>query len=358
MVKDEKRKVLFICSAKPSYSRNAILISALKRKFEVQVISSSKNSYFLRIPEVWLKFIFAKNDYDYLLVGFLGQPLLPLAKLLARKPIIFDAFISLYDTLCFDRKTFTPYSIVGRIAYFLDKKSCEWAGKIITDTNQNINYFAKNFSIPKKKFCRVWVGSQTDLFYPREERKVKDKFIVFFYGTFIPLHGVEYIIRAAKLLEDEKDLLFKIVGRGQTYQKNYNLAQSLNLKNVIFLGRQPIKTLSDFMASADVCLGVFGDTEKAQRVIPNKVFDALASQKPVITTDTPAIRELLEDKKGCLLCQTANPRSLADAILLLKQNKVLRDKIAKNGYRKFIRHCSLEALSKTLNSFIKLKSDG
>jgi len=67
---------------------------------------------------------------------------------------------------------------------------------------------------------------------------------------------------------------------------------------------------------------------------------------------------LLEDKKGCLLCQTANPRSLADAILLLKQNKVLRDKIAKNGYRKFIRHCSLEALSKTLNSFIKLKSDG
>lgn len=356
MRSDKKKGVLFICGAKPSYSRNAIVLATLKKGFKVRVIASNKNSYLLRIPEVWIKFIFAKKDYDYLFVGFLGQPLMPLARLLVRKPIIFDALISLYDTLCFDRKACGPNSLVGRLAFWLDRKSCIWATKIITDTNQNIEYFAETFAIERGKFLRLWVGAQTDLFYPREERKVKDKFVVFFYGTFIPLHGIEYIIRAAKLLENEKDILFQIAGGGQTYRKNYNLAQRLNLKNVIFLERQPIKTLSDFMALADVCLGIFGDTEKAKRVIPNKVYDALASRKPIITGDTPAIYELLMDGRDCLLCETANPRSLADKIILLKRDSRLRERIARNGYKKFTKLCSLEALSKSLYSAIESSS--
>ena len=66
---------------------------------------------------------------------------------------------------------------------------------------------------------------------------------------------------------------------------------------------------------ADICLGIFGDSEKASRVIPNKVFQILHSGKPLITRDSPAIRELLNpDMTGVYLVPAASPKALADAI--------------------------------------------
>ena len=88
--------------------------------------------------------------------------------------------------------------------------------------------------------------------------------------------------------------------------------------------------LADAMASASVCLGIFGDTEKTQRVIPNKVYEALAIGKPIITADTPAIRELLSEE-AAMLVPAANPRAIADAILALRAEPARRERLANAG---------------------------
>ena len=62
------------------------------------------------------------------------------------------------------------------------------------------------------------------------------------------------------------------------------------------------------MARADVCLGILGTSEKAGRLIPNKLFQALLAGMPLITRNSPAMRELVKDDAP------ANPAALLDAI--------------------------------------------
>ena len=88
------------------------------------------------------------------------------------------------------------------------------------------------------------------------------------------------------------------------------------------------------LKQADVVLGIFGTTRKTMMVIPNKVYEGLAVGKVVITADTPAVRELL-DEKSAYLVPVGNSKALADAILYLKNNKELREMLGVNGHAIF-----------------------
>ena len=112
--------------------------------------------------------------------------------------------------------------------------------------------------------------------------------------------------------------------------------------------------IPNYIKCASICLGIFGDTAKTLRVIPNKVYEAIAMKKPVITADTPAIKELFSDKQNIVLCETACPRDLAVKILELKNNQELRDKIAENGYKVFKNKATPKIIGKELiNSILK-----
>ena len=62
---------------------------------------------------------------------------------------------------------------------------------------------------------------------------------------------------------------------------------------------------------AGCALGIFGTSEKAERVIPNKAFQAIACGTPLVTADTPAARELLAHEDNALLVPSGNPEALA-----------------------------------------------
>ena len=85
-----------------------------------------------------------------------------------------------------------------------------------------------------------------------------------------------------------------LVGDGQTKADAVQLAHSLGCRHVSFLDARRGDALRDVLCGADVLLGVFGDSEKTRVVVPNKVVDALALAKPLITADTPAIRRTLD----------------------------------------------------------------
>ena len=93
------------------------------------------------------------------------------------------------------------------------------------------------------------------------------------------------------------------------------------------------------MREADVCLGIFGTTPKAARVIPYKVFAAMALGRPVITRDSPAIRELLVDGESALLCPAGDGQALAAALERLRTDASLRERIGRNGYARYADDC-------------------
>ena len=162
-------RVLFACGASPEYLRNQTIIRGLRRHHDVRCLASSHQSYPLRFMSVMPRVLFARGGFDVYFAGFLGQPIAPLFRLRFARPVILDAFISVYDTLCLDRRRFRPGSVVGRVARWLDTSSMSWAAAVLTDTRQQADFLSKEFAIPRSKFVSIPVGVNEDLFYPRAD---------------------------------------------------------------------------------------------------------------------------------------------------------------------------------------------
>jgi len=136
-------RILFIAGREPAYMRNAVILDGLRKNgIEIIECTSSSSSYVVRYLNVLGKFILNRErGFDAIFVGYFGQPLVPVIRKLTNKPIIFDAFLSSYDTMCFDRRRFKPNSLGGRFFYWLDRYSCELADKVLLDTNAHVDYF-------------------------------------------------------------------------------------------------------------------------------------------------------------------------------------------------------------------------
>ena len=208
----------------------------------------------------------------------------------------------------------------------------------------SIRYFVEAFQSQEKKFRRLWVGADDNILQPCPYPSDNLPFTVFFTGTFIPLIGIEHIIKAAKILEERgEDIRLVIVGSGQSYQKITAMASDLAVSNVQFERPVRYEQLSNLMSQAHLCLGIFGTSAKAQHGIPNKVFFALATQRAVVTGDTSAMREIFTHGENIWLCPTGNAAALADSISELKRCPDLRAKIAEKGHKLFVKEFSIKA---------------
>lgn len=349
-------RLLFTAGREPGYVRNAMMLKALRRGgIELLECTDSSSSYPRRLLRVMTQFLQRRHDpFDGVFVGFFGQPLMPLIGKLTDKPILFDAFLSAYDTLCFDRKKFAPDSFCGRFFYQLEKRACERADTVLLDTNAYIDYFVETFQLPREKFQRVLVGADESLFFPRPcETNATDKFRVFYCASYLPLHGTEFIVRAAHLLRAQTEIEFVLVGSGPEQKNVRLLAKALDTKNLRFIDWLPYQELPSRIAQADLCLGGhFSDIPKAKRVIAGKTYQFIAMRKPVIVGDGSGNRELFRDRENALFVSTANAESLAAGIVTLKNDERLRSQIAEGGYRTFLERCSIEVISLQLQEIV------
>ncbi|MEA2972470.1 MAG: hypothetical protein QOG82_928 [Actinomycetota bacterium] len=334
----------------PSYSRNRIMAKALRRAGADVVELSDGRPWASRTPRLVASA--ARRRLDLLLVGFPGHADVAAAKALGLAkgaPVVFDAFFSLWET-SEDRDTGTYQARRGRIE---DRWSCRFADRIVLDTATHADFFATALGVPRRKLRTVWVGADDEVLQPLP-RGDAPGFRVLFIGTYIPLHGVDTIVRAAHLLERAGETVeVVLVGGGQTYASVRTLASRLGVTNVRFEPRIPPDRLAGEIARSDVCLGIFGDSPKAGRVIPNKVFDALAMGRAVVTRDSAAAREALTHGHTAWLCPPADPEALAAAIAGLKADDEARARIARQGYELFECRFSIDALSATVAGIVR-----
>ena len=116
------------------------------------------------------------------------------------------------------------------------------------------------------------------------------------YGKWSPMHGADVVLAAAETLRTEP-FRFVLIGEGQLSAELRGAIAARGLTNVEWLGALPAAELRAHTLAADVCLGVFGRSDKAGRVVPNKVFDGLACGRPVVTADTDGAREWLDGRR-------------------------------------------------------------
>ncbi len=346
------------------YSRNRIVLGLLRDLgFEVEIIhfdlwgderpallSRRKLPLVTRAIGVYARLAWRvlrtrKPSFFFVLYpGHLDVRLVSLIARIRRLPTVYDHFISLEETVVGDRGLRGEKSATGRLLERIDRGACRAADLVLADTPADADYFATRAGIERARIRVLWVGAQDDLFEPVAERP--EHGLVFFHGTYIPLHGIETIVRAAKLLEADDGIRFRLLGSGQERPAIDRLARSLRAENLEFAAPVPVERLAGEIARAELCLGIFGTTAKALRVVPNKVFEYLSVGRPVLTADTPAIRSAFPTEVAVV--PPGDPEALAAAVRRLLRDPAELARLAAAGRARFQRDYSRPALGRLL----------
>ena len=255
---------------------------------------------------------------DALIVGYPGHFVVPLgcaAAALLHTRLVFDPLVSLADTFAGDRGLVAEGGWKARGVRAADRAAFALPDLVLADTRAHAAYYRSVFGLPDRRLAVVPVGALPAPAADGGARRLQagEPLRVFQYGRWSPLHGAETVVEAASLLRHEP-FRFVLAGEGQLSASLRRLIASRQLANVEWLGFLAPASLRAQTLAADVCLGVFGRSEKAARVVPNKVYDALSCGRPVITADTPGAREILTDRVNAVLVPTADAESLAGAL--------------------------------------------
>jgi glycosyltransferase involved in cell wall biosynthesis len=296
----------------------------------------------LRLARAELRLLRRSSEhYDAVIVGYPGHFDLPGARRAARgAPVLFNPLVSLADTLVSDRARFRAGSLPARVLALVDRRALRAADVVVADTEQQARFLAELADLERVEVC--FVGAEERVFRPGPVGAFTH---VLFVGKLIPLHGLETILEAARLAPE---LPFRIVGSGQ-------LGGLLERRsaNVEWVPWVEYEQLAGELHASGASLGIFGRSEKAARVIPNKAFQALACGTPLVTADTPAARELLVGDESALLVPPGDASALANALRRLASDDALRTRVAEGGLSAYRRYASEDVLGRRWLSILE-----
>jgi len=345
-------KILFTCADRPEMSRNKYYRALLSSKYEYTECVSHGKTYAKRLPSIFFQLLFKMWNKDVYFVSYMGYFLVIFLRIFTKKTIVFDYYVSLHDMMVKDRKVFTVDSLLGKITFWLDKRSLELADYIIVDTTQLINTAVENYGIDRSKFTRLPLAVNEEKIFKKDVERHKDMFTMVYMGSYIPFHGVD----AAKILEDKgEEVYFLMLGKGQKYAESTALAKKHALKNIEFIDYVSMEELNDYYNASDVTLGAFGAGERAKVFITNKAYESFAVGKPHLTLETPAMKELFVADESIFFVGDSTAESLAKKILEIKNNDSLRETVAKNAYDLYVNTLTNKSVTVVLEEKILSK---
>jgi glycosyltransferase involved in cell wall biosynthesis len=330
------RAVAYFGTYDPDYPRNAVLIAGL-REHGVEVLEFQADLPRLTAAEMAgargaarlaagvaaaHARLFAQHRrhlrVDAVVVGYPGHFLVPFGRLLSavrRVPLVFDPLVSLWDTFAGDRALVRSGGITSAAVRTLDQVAFRLPDIVLADTWAHAAYFQEAFGLARARLAVAPVGALPE---PRADgaartRAPGEPLTVLQYGKWSPMHGADIVLAAAEALRTEP-FRFVLIGEGQLSAELRGAITARGLTNVEWLGALPAAELRAHTLAADVCLGVFGRSDKARRVVPNKVFDGLACGRPVVTADTDGAREWLTDGETALLTDPGDGAALAASL--------------------------------------------
>jgi glycosyltransferase involved in cell wall biosynthesis len=328
-------RVLYFGTYERDYPRNAQVISCL-RGAGVEVIEHHVDVWgrarhkFRAGPTAVARIMLGelrllgrpRVEFDVVVVGYPGHFDVPRARRVARgRPLVFNPLVSLADTFISDRGRFRRDSLAARVLVATDRRALRLSDTVVADTDANADFLAELGGIPRERVRVCLVGAEERIFEPGWSPP--REFTALFVGKLIPLHGLETILDAARLAPE---VPFRIVGSGQLDHLLANPPR--NVERVPWVDYERLPTE---LHRAGCALGIFGTSDKAARVIPNKAFQALACGTPLVTADTKAARELLVDGESALLVPPGNPAALANTLRRLAADRDLQVHLSGGG---------------------------
>jgi len=330
----EKKTILWWGRFDADYSRNRILRAILRGKgFNIVDFCPSISAVgdlqavLKKLPKPDLIWIPCFRQRDFYAANRYAR--------LVKIPILFDPLISSYDKRVFENRKLVEGSFKAERLRRWEGGMFEASRIVLADTDEHARFFVEELGADPQRVFTVPVGAEEELFNPQSAGMPNNPIEVLFYGSFVPLQGVDTIVEAARLVPEVN---WTLLGKGKLREGCECAAEGLG--NVRFEDWVPYDQLASRIGEADILLGVFGETPKAKRVIPNKFYQAIACARPIITLDSSVYSEGVREAggDGIKWVPAADPAALAEAVReWASQSKELahRGAVARIVYDKF-----------------------
>jgi glycosyltransferase involved in cell wall biosynthesis len=254
---------------------------------------------------------------DAVVVGYLGHFDVHLARLLFRRvPVVLDHLVGASDTAR-DRRL--DGGLRQDLLRMIDAAALRAADIVVVDTDEHLA------ALPPRHRGRAvvvpvgapaaWLAAAPPAGQPGALEPPGPLRVVF-YGLYTPLQGTPVIGSALGQIAGAP-IEVTMVGGGQDEAATKAAAAANHA--VRWLDWVPAADLPALVAGHHVCLGIFGTGDKAQRVVPNKVFQGAAAGCAIVTSDTPPQRRALGD--AAVLVPPGSPEALAAALRRLADDR-------------------------------------
>lgn len=341
-------KILYISRTRLNYSLNSVYIHGLRQNgveiLRFKMPSGGLGSYLAALSFVRKN----KEDSDCLIMGYDSSILAVFLRMFYRKKMIYCAVLPVYERLIISRKLAGRLSLKRLYYWLIDFLAFHFANLTMMESNHQIDRVSKFYFISKDKFIRSWIGVDEDNFFFNSNIQKFPKFTVMFRGALMPEAGAEYVVRAAKILEQE-DINFIMLSGGLLLDKIKKLIEETGLNNLeLRSDLLSYEELREIMQKCHLSLGQLSDHERLRRTVPHKVYESLALKLPYLTAANAGILELLREGETCITCVSADASSLAEKILWAKNNPEELARMAQNGYQLYQDKLRTDILARNL----------
>jgi glycosyltransferase involved in cell wall biosynthesis len=194
------------------------------------------------------------------------------------------------------------------------------AAGVVVNTRTFHDHIAER-GVDSSKIELIYNGIDPDRFHPRRKNEelldahnLADHFTVGYVGTIGLAHGLTMLIDVAERLRHRDEIRFVLIGDGADRNQLEAEIASRGLSNIEMIGLQPRSAMPDWIASIDLLLVTLRDLPVFETVIPSKIFEFLAEERPVILAAKGEIRRMLAESGGALLIDPEDPDQMKSAI--------------------------------------------
>ena len=300
--------------------------------------------------------------------------------------VLFDPMISAWDKKVLEQRKWKAEEPRARKLLARETKMMNAPDMVTWDTSCHVDFCAQTLNVPREKMRVLLTGTDEAVFKPMvpgatclvpgAELKNQDSrasnapgtkhqalsskhpspftlhpspFKVLYHGAYLPLHGTEYIVEAARMTQDE-DIQWDFLGWGA--YKAETEAKAAGIRNIRFLEKVPYVDVPKVICAHDVVLGVFGTTAKASRVIGNKVYECMACARPTINEFCTGYPPEAKDCPAIKFVPPGDAKAIADAVRAYRDDWTRRDFYFAAARDFFEKHLSMAVIKGQLASIL------
>jgi glycosyltransferase involved in cell wall biosynthesis len=210
-----------------------------------------------------------------------------------------------------------------RLLSWLEMFAYRKADHIVPNTDAFGRYLIDK-GVPAEKITVVKNGADLERYVPAakdpalaRELGLEGKFVAAYFGTHGMAHHLETVLEAAERLRRETGIVFLLVGDGAERSRLLEQKEAMGLSNVILLGQQPKERMPALWAAADVSLVLLKRSDLFKTVIPSKIFEAMAMERPLILGVEGEAKALVEEAGAGVGIEPESAAELAETVQTL-----------------------------------------